>query len=69
MSRSELQKIIGLNDRKSFTNRYLNPAVKDKLIEMTIPSKPNSISQKYRLTKKGFKVKKNDCYWLELNVT
>ncbi len=58
MSRSELQEIIGLNDRKSFSNRYLNPALKDKLIEMTIPNKPNSSSQKYRLTKKGLKIKK-----------
>ena len=48
MSREELQKALGLNDRKSFRERYLVPALKAGLIEMTIPDKPNSRFQKYR---------------------
>jgi len=44
---------MGLSDRKSFRARYLKPALKDDLIEMTIPDKPNSRLQKYRLTGKG----------------
>jgi ATP-dependent DNA helicase RecG len=31
----------------------LKPALKAGFIEMTIPEKPNSRLQKYRLTKKG----------------
>ena len=53
MSRESLQAALGLSDRKSFRERYLKPALADGLIEMTIPDKPNSRSQKYRLTDKG----------------
>lgn len=51
MSRNELQTALGLQDRKSFTSRYLKPALNAGLIEMTVPEKPNSRLQKYRLTK------------------
>ena len=53
MSRETLQAALGLLDRKSFRERYLKPALTDGLIEMTIPGKPNSRLQKYRLTPKG----------------
>ncbi|MBU0908526.1 MAG: Fic family protein [Proteobacteria bacterium] len=53
MSREALQNALGLLDRKSFRERYLKPALADGLIEMTIPDKPNSRLQKYRLTDKG----------------
>ena len=53
MSREVLQSALGLFDRKSFRCRYLKPAIYDGLIEMTIPDKPNSRLQKYRLTDKG----------------
>ncbi|MEI6209947.1 MAG: Fic family protein [Desulfuromonadales bacterium] len=49
MSRDQLQKAIGLQDRKSFREIYLAPALVSGLIEMTIPDKPNSRLQKYRL--------------------
>ncbi len=53
MAREELQQALGLKDRKSFRRRYLAPALDEGLIEMTIPDKPNSRLQKYRLTIKG----------------
>ena len=53
MGREALQSALGLSDRKSFRERYLRPALVDGLIEMTIPDKPNSRLQKYRLTDKG----------------
>jgi predicted transcriptional regulator len=53
MSREALQDALDLQDRKSFRERYLKPALTDGLIEMTIPDKPNSRLQKYRLTDKG----------------
>ena len=49
----EVQKQLNLKQRhKVFTN-YIQPALKLGLIEMTIPDKPNSRLQKYRLTEKG----------------
>ncbi len=53
MGREALQSALGLSDRKSFRERYLKPVLVDGLIEMTIPEKPNSRLQKYRLTEKG----------------
>ncbi len=50
MSRDQLQSTFGLQDRKSFRERYLKPALAAGVIEMTIPQKPNSRLQKYRLT-------------------
>jgi hypothetical protein len=38
---------------KSFRERYLKPALADGLIEMSIPDKPNSRLQRYRLTDQG----------------
>jgi len=53
MSRETLQASLGLADRKSFRERYLKPALANGLIEMTIPDKPNSRLQQYRLTDIG----------------
>jgi len=49
MSRTEIQQALGLRDRKSFHDRYLKPALQAGVIEMTLPDKPNSRLQKYRL--------------------
>jgi ATP-dependent DNA helicase RecG len=44
---------LGLNDRKHFRAAYLQPALDAELIAMTIPDKPNSSLQKYRITEQG----------------
>jgi ATP-dependent DNA helicase RecG len=49
MTRQELMTALGLKDRKHFADTYLQPALKQGLIEMTRPDKPNSRLQKYRL--------------------
>ena len=59
MSRESIQNALGLSDRKSFRERYLNPAIAAGLIEMTIPEKPSSRLQTYRLTDKGRYWQKN----------
>jgi hypothetical protein len=56
LSRAELQEMLGLRDRKSFFERYLKPALALGLLEKTIPDKPNSRLQKYRLADKGRKI-------------
>lgn len=42
MGRRDLQAALGLSDRVSFRERYLKPALKDALIEMTRPEKPTA---------------------------
>ena len=49
---------LDLKGRRHFSKGYLHPAPDSALIEMTIPDKPRSSKQKYRLTDKGEK-------WLE----
>ncbi len=53
LGRSELQQLFELKDRKSFSELYISPAFDAGLIERTIPGKPNSRLQKYRLTELG----------------
>jgi len=52
-TRSEAQAKLGLKGQANFRDRYLVPAMDADLIEMTIPDKPKSRLQKYRLTSKG----------------
>ncbi|WP_049824431.1 Fic family protein [Desulfurivibrio alkaliphilus] len=44
---------LGLTDEKHFREHYQQTSIKLGLIEMTIPDKPTSSKQKYRLTEKG----------------
>lgn len=53
MKRAEIQEALGLRDRKHFQEKYLRPALEVGLVEMTIPDKPLSSRQKYRLTSVG----------------
>ena len=56
MKRVEIMQLLGLRSDDNFRNNYLVPTLKSGLIEMTVPDKPNSRLQKYRLTKKGMKL-------------
>ena len=51
LSAAELMERLGLSHKPTFRKNYLNPALEQKLIERTIPDKPNSRNQKYRKTK------------------
>jgi hypothetical protein len=53
MTRQQLREAIGLRDDEHFRRAYLIPALEAGLIEMTIPEKPRSSRQKYRLTARG----------------
>lgn len=57
MSREQLQAALQLADRKSFRERYLQPALADGLIEYVLPDAPNSRLQRYRLTDQGLRVR------------
>ncbi len=52
-SREELQSATGLADREHFRKFYIEPMVAAGLLERTIPDKPTSPAQKYRLSDKG----------------
>jgi ATP-dependent DNA helicase RecG len=56
MSRGELMEKLRLKDRRYFGMDYLQPALAAGLIEMTIPDKPRSSKQKYRLTEAGKRI-------------
>ena len=49
----EIMEEIGLVHKPTFRINYINPAIRENYIEMTIPDKPQSQNQKYRLTAKG----------------
>jgi len=53
LTRTEAQAALALKGQANFRDRYLGPALDAGLIEMTIPDKPRSSKQKYRLTEKG----------------
>ena len=53
MKRAEIQEALQLKHRDTFTENYLHPALEEGLVEMTIPNKPKSSRQRYRLTTKG----------------
>jgi Fic family protein len=48
----ELMNRVGLRHRPTFRENYLLPALTLRLIEMTVPDKPNSSRQKYRKRRK-----------------
>ncbi|HOJ12742.1 MAG TPA: hypothetical protein PK733_19425 [Clostridiales bacterium] len=50
--------MLKLKDAEYFRKSYLKPALLSGLIEMTIPNKPKSSKQKYRITDLGKKVLK-----------
>lgn len=52
-SREELQSAAGMIDREHFRKAYVEPLVTAGWLERTIPYKPTSRLQKYRLTARG----------------
>ena len=53
MTRQRLQEALGLKHEDHFRKAYLILALRSGLIEMTIPDKPRSSKQRYRLTAAG----------------
>ena len=53
MTRRQLQDALGLRAEENFRQKYLVPALEGGLIERTIPDKPRSRNQRYRLTASG----------------
>ncbi|MCH8510349.1 MAG: hypothetical protein LAT83_01735 [Kiritimatiellae bacterium] len=45
-----------MSHRPTFRDNYLHPALEKGWIEPTLPDKPTSSNQKYRLTDQGQKV-------------
>ena len=60
MSREQIMDALVLKDRMHVTKDYLQPAVEAGFIEMTLPEKPSSPLQKYRLTAKGLEILKKN---------
>ena len=50
MTSAEIMGAIGLKDRKSFSELYLNAALSEKAIERKYPNTPRHPRQKYRMT-------------------
>ena len=53
LGNAEILSAFGLKSRRRVRETYLEPALRESLIEYTIPDKPTSSLQKYRLTEKG----------------
>lgn len=50
---ASLMEKLGLSHKPTFRRNYLNPALAQGYLERTLPDKPSSPAQKYRLTEKG----------------
>ena len=57
-SRQAIMDRLGLRNEEHFRKVYLLPALELGLIERTIPDKPRSSKQKYRLTDQGRKARR-----------
>ena len=53
VAREVLQVVAGVNDRKHFRTAVLEPLLVSGLLERTIPEKPRSSRQRYRITSEG----------------
>ncbi|MBE0494732.1 MAG: hypothetical protein IBX48_10405, partial [Thiomicrospira sp.] len=53
----EIMKQLGLSHRPTFLYDYLQPSIKQGLLEMKYPDSPKSPKQKYRLSDKARKLK------------
>ncbi len=50
---SSIMNEVGESSRRTYVRKSIQPALDAALIEMTLPDKPTSPYQKYRLTDKG----------------
>lgn len=50
---ASMMAVVGRSNRTKFRDQVLNPLLESGLIEMTIPDKPTSSKQRYRITEKG----------------
>jgi len=55
----ELMMLSGRSNRTKFRNQVIKPFIDEGWLEMTIPDKPTSSKQKYRLSTQGIAVLKN----------
>lgn len=53
---TEIQEIVEIRHGETFQRNYLDYLLKKELIERTIPDKPQSRLQRYRLARKGTKL-------------
>ena len=53
MTGRQLRDLLDLKDNRHFRGNYLLPALHDGHVEMTIPDRPRSSRQRYRLTPAG----------------
>lgn len=57
---NDLNDTIGINSRRKYLRNVITPAIEAGLIERTIPDKPTSRNQRYRLTDKGRQLLNSD---------
>lgn len=55
----EIMELFNWSNRTKFRNKYIAPLLETDLLEMTVPDKPNSRLQKYRLTIVGKRLKES----------
>ena len=56
---SEMLAFMDLTDRTKFRRKYIHPLLNAGILEQTMPDKPNSRNQKYKLTAKGLELIKD----------
>ena len=47
LSANEIMKRLGIKSKETLRNSYLNPAIENGLIKMTLPDQPTSKNQRY----------------------
>lgn len=47
LTANEIMKRLGIKSKETLRGSYLNPAIENGLVKMTVPDKPNSKNQKY----------------------
>ena len=57
MKRAEIMDALGLVDRRHIATAYLQPGIDAGLVEMTLPDRPRSRAQRYRMTELGEQVR------------